>query len=537
MGNGFEITDHYHSNVMAPSPHVVPYYSPAPTRPSSFNTTPGIFQSPNYGTLKSGQGGRPYGMRYKEHPSSPLPSRVGQVSQLQPPRRPSFPPHPSQLVHPHLHQQQQYMMMHQHPSQFVEYGSPPTGAIGLERRASVHTFSPGGGQSLQFFPEGIPTTPQAHQFAYSTPQGSPMSFVSTSKFLPGVITTTATPGFQSSLQATPGSTGSTPTTYETSSVANSTRSSVSIAAASASAAALAVAAGGVGFSTSATKRKASKAKLSEKKRDKSREAKSAELKASTEKPEVTVTEIDVSRVATPSNEPIDVPRTPPPPEQRSHIREEGADLLMFLATSPSPARRQLKKPSKSNGAVSPSSASPPRKGLNAKNSTMTGPQTPQSAFNFHEYLNIFTPSPRKAAGSVLESAKSELSTTKTAPSSARLVLNFDQSPLFYEDGYSENSTNERRMFNNSSIKSSGSHRRFPSGDLFVERALLYQSRMCVSGAGISDSSDIAGELLDSHHYRLNGANNNNGNNSHNDMNASNIQTRGKIVELQKGEEE
>jgi hypothetical protein len=103
------------------------------------------------------------------------------------------------------------------------------------------------------------------------------------------------------------------------------------------------------------------------------------------------------------------PRTPPPVRNRSGLGrrnkdkngksgEEGADLLLYLATSPSPAnptsRARMQPPS-----------TPPPKNLALPSSMMTtpgggsgllsvfgGPNTPSQAFDFSDFVNI-TPSP------------------------------------------------------------------------------------------------------------------------------------------------
>lgn len=103
------------------------------------------------------------------------------------------------------------------------------------------------------------------------------------------------------------------------------------------------------------------------------------------------------------------PRTPPPARNRGSLRrnkdkggksgEEGADLLLYLATSPSPAnptnRARMQPPS-----------TPPPKNMALPSSMMTtpggrgdgllsvfgGPQTPGQNFDFADFVNI-TPSP------------------------------------------------------------------------------------------------------------------------------------------------
>lgn len=108
------------------------------------------------------------------------------------------------------------------------------------------------------------------------------------------------------------------------------------------------------------------------------------------------------------------PRTPSPIRSRSSLArhnkdknvnksgEEGADLLLFLATSPSPAnpvvRSRMQPPS-----------TPPPKNMALPSSMMTtpsggggmlsifgGPSTPSQAFDFADFVNI-TPSPAQSA--------------------------------------------------------------------------------------------------------------------------------------------
>ncbi|KAK7205333.1 hypothetical protein BZA70DRAFT_289257 [Myxozyma melibiosi] len=137
------------------------------------------------------------------------------------------------------------------------------------------------------------------------------------------------------------------------------------------------------------------------------------------------------------------PRTPPPRKfdrpfngyassaSSSRTGEEGADLLMYLATSPSPAQRfsfasnfvpgsnQQQPPSSILSTPPPQNRSAPSwtpvlgsNGMSnnhnnsnnnsnnngntsgsSNNSSNNGPQTPSQGFNFSDYVNIFTPSP------------------------------------------------------------------------------------------------------------------------------------------------
>ncbi|KAK9246029.1 hypothetical protein V1506DRAFT_536515 [Lipomyces tetrasporus] len=90
--------------------------------------------------------------------------------------------------------------------------------------------------------------------------------------------------------------------------------------------------------------------------------------------------------------------------------EEGADLLMFLATSPSPAQRSsfVTTPLNHSQSSMPNSsallATPPSNQRNSSGipfgtpllngSASAAPQTPSQGFNFSDYVNnIFTPSP------------------------------------------------------------------------------------------------------------------------------------------------
>ncbi|KAI9845442.1 MAG: hypothetical protein M1837_004920 [Sclerophora amabilis] len=134
------------------------------------------------------------------------------------------------------------------------------------------------------------------------------------------------------------------------------------------------------------------------------------------------------------------PRTPPPTRARSsrlrqgqfhtltarnpETGEEGADLLLYLASSPSPANPGMK------ARVFPPST-PPSRNLALPSSMMTtpsggfmngfGPNTPSPAFNFADFVNI-TPSPAQAAWGSRTPV-----TTKTplAAREARRRLNFD----------------------------------------------------------------------------------------------------------------
>ncbi|RDL32466.1 Uncharacterized protein BP5553_08922 [Venustampulla echinocandica] len=106
------------------------------------------------------------------------------------------------------------------------------------------------------------------------------------------------------------------------------------------------------------------------------------------------------------------PSTPPPARGRGGSRrakdkngksEEGADLLLYLATSPSPAN-----PSSRGARMHPPSTPPPKSsplpssmmttpgGGSGFLSVFGGPNTPSQAFDFSDFVNI-TPSPAQKA--------------------------------------------------------------------------------------------------------------------------------------------
>lgn len=100
--------------------------------------------------------------------------------------------------------------------------------------------------------------------------------------------------------------------------------------------------------------------------------------------------------------------------------EEGADLLLFLATSPSPAnppRSRMQPPS-----------TPPPKNMALPSSMMTpsvfgGPQTPGQNFDFADFVNI-TPSPGQRAWKATPGGKTPAS-IRTPQTLSRRNLNFD----------------------------------------------------------------------------------------------------------------
>lgn len=131
------------------------------------------------------------------------------------------------------------------------------------------------------------------------------------------------------------------------------------------------------------------------------------------------------------------PRTPPPVRNRGNVGrrikdkngksgEEGADLLLFLATSPSPANPTAR------ARMQPPSTPPPKnKDMNLPSSMMTtpgggggllsvfgGPNTPSQAFDFADFVNI-TPSPGQRAWPKTPR------TIKTPLTVNRRSLNFD----------------------------------------------------------------------------------------------------------------
>ncbi|EON67009.1 hypothetical protein W97_06125 [Coniosporium apollinis CBS 100218] len=138
------------------------------------------------------------------------------------------------------------------------------------------------------------------------------------------------------------------------------------------------------------------------------------------------------------------PRTPPPGLARSgrlrndaftaasrnrHNGEEGVDLLMYLAASPSPAQA-----AKTSTRVFPPSTPPP-KSTPLPSSMMTTPgggigapfsgfglNTPSANFNFAEFVNM-TPSPAQGGGSWGRTPST--ARTPLAAREARRRLNFD----------------------------------------------------------------------------------------------------------------
>ncbi|KAH0609571.1 uncharacterized protein H6S33_013057 [Morchella sextelata] len=119
------------------------------------------------------------------------------------------------------------------------------------------------------------------------------------------------------------------------------------------------------------------------------------------------------------------PRTPPRRIAKPGTKqggEVGADLLIYLATSPSPAGAM----SKTN--IAPTTP-PPSFALPSSVMNTPGggpPRTPQTGFNFADFVNI-TPSPAQCAfGSVVAGRGTPVKGRGTPIAAARRRLNFDQ---------------------------------------------------------------------------------------------------------------
>jgi hypothetical protein len=105
--------------------------------------------------------------------------------------------------------------------------------------------------------------------------------------------------------------------------------------------------------------------------------------------------------------------------------EEGADLLMYLATSPSPAMSRTR--------MEPPSTPPPRRDMALPSSMMTTPgggnffpTTPGQPFDFSDFVNI-TPSPaQKPWKTPLAFSSVKTPTAKTPVSLTRRKLTFDE---------------------------------------------------------------------------------------------------------------
>jgi hypothetical protein len=145
-----------------------------------------------------------------------------------------------------------------------------------------------------------------------------------------------------------------------------------------------------------------------------------------------------------SSPPQRIPRTPSPdlarsarlrskpfpnPNANGNGGDSGADLLMFLATSPSPAHPKATRTPRS---IHNPPTTPPSKSTPLPSSMMNTPggsnggflgfgaATPGTAFNFSDYLNV-TPSPAQAAWRTPAAGKTPL----TARDATRRRLNFD----------------------------------------------------------------------------------------------------------------
>ncbi|KAI1826333.1 hypothetical protein F4861DRAFT_102570 [Xylaria intraflava] len=113
--------------------------------------------------------------------------------------------------------------------------------------------------------------------------------------------------------------------------------------------------------------------------------------------------------------------------QNGRSGEEGADLLMYLATSPSPAMPTSKT------RMEPPSTPPPRKDLALPSSMMTTPgggnmfpSTPGQPFDFSDFVNI-TPSPaQKPWKTPLAFSSVKTPTAKTPLGLTRRGLTFDE---------------------------------------------------------------------------------------------------------------
>ena len=122
--------------------------------------------------------------------------------------------------------------------------------------------------------------------------------------------------------------------------------------------------------------------------------------------------------------PSSPPRTPPPTSHRRSRSggngEEGADLLLYLATSPSPARTHV------NGRRILAPSTPPSKehshfAAALHTPAMLGANTPGQQFNMADFVNI-TPSPAQGA---FGSRTPCITKTPLAAREARRHLNFD----------------------------------------------------------------------------------------------------------------
>lgn len=119
------------------------------------------------------------------------------------------------------------------------------------------------------------------------------------------------------------------------------------------------------------------------------------------------------------------PRTPPPTRSRAARQrkaggEEGADLLLYLATSPSPANPGVRSSRIFAPSTPPSNAQALHSSM-MNTPSMTGFSTPGQQFNFADFVNV-TPSPAQGA---FGSRTPGLAKTPLAAKEARRRLNFD----------------------------------------------------------------------------------------------------------------
>ena len=128
------------------------------------------------------------------------------------------------------------------------------------------------------------------------------------------------------------------------------------------------------------------------------------------------------------------PQTPPPsrahPGLRKRKAEEGADLLLYLATSPTPAthsgRPAATGGASTHGSMFPPSTPPPSKSAGLPSSAageFFPAASPLGTFNFSDYVNV-TPSPAQAPFSRTPGGAGS-ARTPLAAREARRKLNFD----------------------------------------------------------------------------------------------------------------
>lgn len=118
------------------------------------------------------------------------------------------------------------------------------------------------------------------------------------------------------------------------------------------------------------------------------------------------------------------PRTPPPTHHRTMKSkgngEEGADLLLYLATSPSPANPGVKSTRVFAPSTPPTNEHNPYSAL-VQTPGMAGFSTPGQQFNFADFVNV-TPSPAQGA---FGNHTPGITKTPLAAKDARRRLNFD----------------------------------------------------------------------------------------------------------------